>query len=556
MEKTAIKTIIREEDESILRTLEEASERFARKPALLYLNRSFSYAELKELVDRFAAGLTALGVGKDDKVIIYLPNTPQFVIAFYALIKIGAVPVPISPIYTPSEVGYMSRDCSAKAIICMDTNFGYVKEVQAQGTLKTIIYTNLIELLPLWKKALGFGLHIVPRGKTEKGKDIYPFAELLKYPPLTQKMAISTRKDICRVLYTGGTTGYPKGLPSCHSLLYYGAMEMSAVVEDTEITKGNSKIVMTLPLYHALAQAVLTGVIFTFGNTAIVMPQPQVDAILECIQRNKADMFLGVPALYRMILENERLDQYDLSSLKYCWSGGDILPDEIFNRWEKRFGLPLHQLYGSTEGELHAATSLDRRPTLRSVGLPASSAGKKFKLVNPETLQPVPDGTAGELLVSSPYFLNRYLNKSEETAACFIDVDGAIYYRTKDILMMKEGELFFVDRDADVIKHKGYRVSASEIEAALQDHPTVVAACAVGVPDPKVGERIKAFVVLKEDARGASPRDLIKWCGERLAPYKVPQYIEFRDMLPKSKVGKLLRREIRDEERKKVAQKE
>ncbi|EFK09253.1 AMP-binding enzyme [delta proteobacterium NaphS2] len=539
-------------NESVAKVLENACKSFPERLAMIYLGKSFSYAKLGELIDRFAAGLNSLGVDKGDKVIVYLPNTPQFVIAFYAIMVIGAVPVPISPIYTPNEVGYMSKDCEARAIVCLKTNFGYVKEISHQMPLKGIIYTDLVEMIPWWKKAIGFAFDKVPRGRIRKDENVYSFSDLLKYPASSKTVNADTWKDICRVLYTGGTTGLPKGAPSCHAHLYYGAMEVAECARGTAIAEGKSTIVLTLPLFHALCQAVFSGFVLALGNTAVIMPQPQVDAILECIQRNKADLFLGVPALYRMILDSDRLDQYDLSSLKYCWSGGDILPDEVFNRWNERFGIPLHQLYGSTEGELQCATPLSKRPKLRSVGVFSKAGKKNYKLVDPDTLQAVAEGSTGELLVSAPYFLNCYLNKPEETAASFVNLDGEVYYRTKDMLMMKEGELYFVDRSADVIKHKGYRVSASEIEAVLQDHPTVVAACAVGVPDPKIGERIKAFVVLKEDARGVSARDLTKWCRESLAPYKVPQYIEFRDMLPRSKVGKLLRRDMRDEERRKM----
>jgi long-chain acyl-CoA synthetase len=540
------------EEKSVLTMLESSCERFPKRTALIYIGEAFTYAKLKEFIDRFATGLKELGVKRQDAVIIYLPNTPQFVIAFYAIIEVGAVPVPISPIYTPVEVRYMSQDCEAETVICQDTNFGYVKEVMAQSSLRRLIYTNLVDMLPWWKRAIGFGFDKVPRGKTEKGKDVYHFTDLLKQPPELLKTGIKPEEDICRILYTGGTTGLPKGVASSHAHLYYGALDMIEVCRGTEIMEGGSRIILTLPLFHALAQAVFSGFILALGNTAILMLRPRVDAILECTQRYKADLFLGVPALYRLILENERVDQYDLSSLKYCWSGGDVLPVEVFNRWEKNFGVPLHQLYGSTEAELHAATCLLRKPTPKSVGVCATAGGKKYKIVDPETLEPVPEGTPGELLVSAPFFLNYYLNKPEETAESFVGLEGDTYYRTKDMLMMKDGELFFVDRSADVIKYKGYRVSASEIEAALQDHPNVIGACVVGVPDPRVGERIKAFVVLKEDTRGVSASDLNRWCRERLAPYKVPQYVEFRDMLPKSKVGKLLRREMRDEERRKM----
>jgi long-chain acyl-CoA synthetase len=193
---------------------------------------------------------------------------------------------------------------------------------------------------------------------------------------------------------------------------------------------------------------------------------------------------------------------------------------------------------------------MDKQPSATNLGKPFPS--REVRVVDPDTLEPMPIGETGELLVSSPLILP-YLNKPEETAHSFVKLDGRNWYRMGDFVQMDgEGELHYIERSADIIKYKGYRVSASEIEAVLQDHPAVIGACAVGVPDPRVGERIKAMVVLKEDARGVGATDLIKWCRDRLAPYKVPKYIEFRDMLPKSKVGKLLRREIRDEERRKA----
>jgi long-chain acyl-CoA synthetase len=187
-----------------------------------------------------------------------------------------------------------------------------------------------------------------------------------------------------------------------------------------------------------------------------------------------------------------------------------------------------------------------------SIGLPLKS--RRCKVVDPDTLEPVVTGETGELLVTSDYTVNYYWNKPEETRRSYVEIDGDIYYRMGDYVRQDEkGEIYYIERSADIIKYKAYRVSASEIEAVLQDHPTVIGACVVGVPDARVGERIKAMVVLKEDARGVDSSELLKWCRERLAPYKIPQYIEFRDMLPKSKVGKLLRREIREEERRKIS---
>ncbi len=281
------------------------------------------------------------------------------------------------------------------------------------------------------------------------------------------------------------------------------------------------------------------------------MPLPQIDAILMGIERYKVRFLLGVPALYRMILENDRLDRYRAGSLRYCFCGGDVLPIEVFNRWKQVFGIPIYQVYGSTEAGHVTYSRLDREPEPMSVGVPLKT--RKCKIVDPDTLKPVPPGETGELMVTSEYTLKDYWKKPEETARSYAEIEGRVYYRMGDYVWQDEkGEIYYVERSADIIKYKGYRISASEIEAVLQDHPTVIGACAVGVPDSRVGERIKAMVVLKEDARGVDAPELMKWCRKRLAPYKIPQYIEFRDMLPKSKVGKLLRREIREEERRRV----
>jgi long-chain acyl-CoA synthetase len=277
------------------------------------------------------------------------------------------------------------------------------------------------------------------------------------------------------------------------------------------------------------------------------MPMPQIDAILESVQRYGVRWLLGVPSLYRMILDNNRLDRYNASSLAYCFCGGDVLPVEIFNRWQERFGIPIYQVYGSTEVGHVCYSRIDKSPKPGTIGLPLGS--RECIIVDPATLEPVPAGESGELLVSSPYTVKGYWNKPEETERTCVAIGGKTYCRMGDYVSRDEdGELYYVERSADIIKHKGYRVSASEVEAILQDHPTVIAACVVGVPDERAGERIKAIVVLKEDARGVGGAELIKWCRDHLAGYKVPGYIEFRDMLPKSKVGKLLRREVRDEE--------
>lgn len=539
-------------DELLITGFERACEKYADKTAIIYLGEKFSYLKIKELIDRFATALHELGVRKDDKVMLYIPNCPQFLIAYLGAQRIGAIPVPVSPIYTPHEMRYLINDSEAETVLCLDTNFRYIQEVFPDTCLKRAIVTTYVDLLPLYKRAVGFLFDKVPDGVIEKGPDIHSFKRLIhKYPPKPPRVDLNPGEQLCYILYTGGTTGFPKGCILTHTGMVSFVNDITSVGEGF-IADGEEVFIMVNPLFHQMAQGVILGMVLTKGNTAVLMPIPQVDPILYAIQKYKGTLFLGAPTLYRMILENDRLDLFDLSSLKYCWSGGDVLPLEVYNRWRDKFNVPIYQVYGSTEVGFTAMSPLDREPVTGSVGLPLPS--RQIRIVDTDTLETVPTGTSGELLVTSEYISKSYWKKPEETAKSYVEIDGKTWYRMKDFVRMDDdGQLYYVDRSADIIKYKGYRVSCSEIEAVLQDHTAVIGACVVGVPDSRVGERIKSIVVLKEDVRGVSGSELTKWCRDRLAPYKVPQYIEFRDMLPKSKVGKLLRREVRDEERRRIA---
>ena len=537
--------------EPVFARFEAIVKRYPGKTAVVYLGEKFSYRRLKDLADRFAAGLAEMGVKPGDKVILYISNCIQWVVAFLGIQKAGAVVVPVSPIYTSHEIEYMVRDAGAETIICHDTNFGYVKEVLGNTNLKRAIVTNLADLLPVWKRIIGTLFDKIPGGKIERDSKVVPFKDLLKSPPNPPTVTIDPWNDLSYILYTGGTTGFPKGVPGNHiGMTSYIQDIMEDVVGGT-IQEGQDTYIAVNPLFHIMALGFFMAVGLNQGNTTILMPVPQVDAILEAIHRYRVRWLLGVPTLYRMILENDRLEWYDLGSLKYCYCGGDVLPLEVYNRWKENFGVSIYQVYGSTEAGHITYSPLNRETDPQSIGLPLKS--RECLVVDPETLEPVQDGEVGELIVTSEFTIKQYWNKPDETARAYMNRDEKVYYRMGDFVRRTpEGELVYVERLADIIKHKGYRVSASEIEAVLQDHPTVIGACVVGIPDLKVGERIKAIVVMKSDAKGVGGIELIKWCRERLAAYKIPQYIEFRDMLPKSKVGKLLRREIRDEEKRRL----
>jgi long-chain acyl-CoA synthetase len=540
------------EPELVFTQFERMSEKYPDRPAIIYLGEKFTFTRLRNLIDRFGTALRHLGVRKGDKVVLYIANSAQWVISFFAIQKIGAVVVPVAPIYTSFEIEYMINDSGAETIICLDTNFGYVQDVFSKTSLKRAIVTNLVDILPLWKRTVGFLFDKIPNGIVKKGENVHFFKDLIKQSPEKLDVEIDPWKDLSYILYTGGTTGFPKGVPGNHMGMTSYVRDVMKDVAGGYIEEGKDTYIAINPLFHIMALGLFVAIGLNYGNTTIIMPVPQVDAILRAIEKYRVRWMLGVPALYRMILENDRLNQYDLSSLKYCYCGGDVLPIEVFKRWKEHLDVSIYQVYGSTEAGHVTYSRLDREPELTSIGLPLKT--RQCKVVDPDTLEPVPVGETGELVVTSDYTLKHYWNKPEETSRSYVDIDGKVYYRMGDYVRQNEkGDIYYVERSADVIKHKAYRVSASEIEAVLQDHPTVIGACVIGVPDPKVGERIKAMVVLKEDARGVDASELIRWCRERLAPYKIPQYIEFRDMLPKSKVGKLLRREIRAEERRKIS---
>ncbi|MBI5568633.1 MAG: AMP-binding protein [Desulfomonile tiedjei] len=521
------------------------------KTAVSFLGTMYSYRDLLELVERFGASLANLGLGQGDRIMMYIPNSIQFVVTWLGIQSIGAVAVPISPIYTSRDLQYIADDTGAKAIVCADRNFGYVKQVMGKTPLDRVIVTNLADLLPWWKRAFGLIADKVPVGKVENAPFVVPLRRMISQGGSKPPAPATAPDDIAEILYTGGTTKHPKGVPLTHGLFLVSALEQLAVRNplfpmDEDVILGGA------PLFHILGQTCSLSTVVLGGGTLILQPRINLDAVFDSVQRLSAKTLIGVPAFYRMILEHDRVDQYDLSSLRYCFSAGDVLPVEVAKRWKDRFGLDIYQGYGATEtcGGI-AMSPTDRPNPPLSMGMKVPS--KEIMIVGPSSTEPVQPGDPGELLVSSDRMVRAYLNKPEETAEGFVEIDGRLWYRTADIVRQDEnGFLYFVDRTVDTIKHKGYRVSASEIEAVLQEHPAVIESCVVGVPDPKVGQRIKAFVVLKKDVKGITGYELIRWCRGKLVAYKMPQYIEFRDMLPKSKVGKLLRREIRSEEKKRL----
>ena len=549
----ALKKII-EEERTILTAFEQSAEKYPDKSALIFLGTTFTYARLLELTYRFAAAARDLGVRAEDRVLMYLPNSPQWLVVYMGLQKIGAVPVPVSPIYPPYELTYLLNHSGAKMIVCADTNFGYVKEVLPKTGVEKIIVTRVADLLPIGKRVFGKIFDKLSEGSVSRQDNVFFFNRLTrKYPPAPPRVEIDSKNQLAHILYTGGTTGFPKGVPHGHLELLSGIIGIREVYRSA-IRATEHTLIMPLPLFHMFTQDMIFALGLHLGNTVVIAPKPNTDAVLAAIQNHQGSLLAGVPSLYRLILDNDRLDFYDLKSLRYCWSAGDTLPAEVASRWQEKVGCPIYQVYGSTEAVCISVSAPAKTTAARGVGrlIPTRLA----RVVDPESLKPIAPEEGGELLVSSDYsyLMGGYLDNPAETKGTYLELEGRTWCRTGDYVRMSaDGEIEFIDRRADLIKHKGYRVSAARVESVLQDHPAVVAACVVGAPDVIAGEQVKAFVILKADVRGVTAYDLIKHCRERLLPYEVPDYIEFRDMLPKSKVGKLLRREMRDEEQRKVA---
>ncbi len=537
---------------SIYSVFAETAQRRRDHTAVVYLGSRYSYSRLKEMAEAFASSLAVIGVTPGARVMLYIPNGIQWVAAWLGIQRLGAIAVPITPIYTPHDIIYIANDSGAETIICADTNFGYVMNALPETGLRQVIFSNMADLLPLWKRAFGYLSDVVPRGRTVCNGNTHSLGSLISAGRRKPLPELNERKgsDTAQILNTGGTTRFPKGVPISHILFLVSAdeqirMSSPLIAPHENVVLGNA------PLFHIMGQTCGLATLFT-GGTLIVQPSVNLDAAFDAIERFEVRSMIGVPALYRMILDHPRLDHYDLSSLQYCFCGGDALPVEIGRRWQAKFGRSIRQGYGATEtcGGVSMCPADVENPA-KSVGKVLAS--KEVKLVDPLSLKEVATGETGELLVRSAHMVKAYLNKPKETRDSFVQIDGNTWYRTSDIMTMdSDGHLYFVDRTVDTIKHKGYRISASEVESVLQEHPAVMSTCVVGVPDKKVGERIKAYVVLKEDIKGITGYDLIKWCRTTLASYKVPDHIEFRDMLPRSKVGKLLRREIRDQERRRM----
>jgi long-chain acyl-CoA synthetase len=537
--------------QSVPEIFDEVTEKYGNKTALIFYGRKISYRLLRELVDRFATALAGLGVTRGDTVALYLLNCPQYVIAYFAALKVGAKVTPISPVYTSKEVKHQLEDSEAETIICQDIMYDNVEKTGL--TLKNVILTGIAEYLPALKRLLGKSalgkvyreMHVpTPTFMEEAG--LLQFQTLIKdYPPQPPHVQLDPERDIAVLPYTGGTTGLPKAAMLTHYNM--SALRTQVIAFWPLFEEGGEVVIAFLPFFHIYGQVVVMLNSLAQGHTMVLFTTPDVDDILSAIERYQASGFFGVPTLFEYLKEYEKTERVNWKRLKMIICGADTLHESTITEWERRTGAKIMEGYGMTETTAVSHSSPFHRPKAGSFGVPIPNV--KAGIVKHEGTEFLPPGEIGELILSGPNIMTGYWKREEETREAIIDMDGEKWLRTGDIVSMdEEGYFHFFDRKRDLIKYKGYSVFARHVEEVLYQHPQIKAAGVVGVPDPKVGQLIKAYVVLQSEARGKiSEEEIMEYCKENLAHYKVPKIVEFRGELPKTDVGKVSRRELREE---------
>jgi len=537
----------------LTRLLDDAAASFPAQVALAFLGTKLTYKQLKEDVDRFATALSGLGVSKGDRVAIVLPNCPQNVITFFAALRLGAVVVEHNPLYTESELRHQLADCGAKVVVCLDRVYETLAKVKPDTAIRSVVVTSIADYLPTGKRLqLRLPLAKARKARAEisadlpKGAPVQHFTSLLKGAGLPARQApIDPETDLALLQYTGGTTGLSKGAMLTHANLvsnaYMNRLWDTGAVAGKEVTLG------VLPLFHAYGLTVAMTSTVLLGGTLVLLPRFDLDQVFAAIDEWKPTTFPGVPPIYKAISDSPKVKSHDLRSIRICVSGAMKLPQEIQDQFEKISGARLVEGYGLTETSpsTHCnPVSGTRKPG--SIGLPLP--GTLCRIVDrDDASKEVPPGEPGELAIRGPQVFAGYWNREE--GGVFTD-DG--YLLTGDVAVMDDDGFFtIVDRKKELIIAGGFNIYPSEIEEVLFQLPGVADAVVIGVPDKYRGETVKAFIV-KQPGAELSEDDVKQHCTASLTAYKVPKIIEFRDSLPRTVVGKVLRRVLVEEERAKA----
>ena len=532
--------------------LYQSAQRYPSQVATMFLGSRLTYRQLKAQVDHLAGQLHAMGVRKGDRVAIMLPNCPQTVIAYYATLSLGAVTVLTSPLYVERELEHQWAESGVETVFVLDLLWPRMEGLRRKLPLKRVIVTGVQDYLPFPKNVL-FPFRARSQGKWAKvpaGNGVFQFKRLVRRGPAPPPADLSP-DDLACLQYTGGTTGLPKGAMLTHRNLVASVSQIRAFLlqghEDAQ-----DRAIAILPLFHVYGMNGVMNLGVHLAATLILLPRLDIKSLVDVIGTQRPTFFLGVPALYVAVNSYPGIDQMDLTSIKMCFSGGAPLPVDVIESFEARTGARIAEAYGMTEAS--SVTHVNPRRGVRkfgSVGIPI--VGTDSKIVDLETgARELSTGEAGELLVSGPQVMAGYWNQSDETEQVL--KDGWLY--TGDIATIDEdGYFYIVDRKKDMILTAGFNVYPREVEEVLYQHPKVLEAAVIGLPDKVRGEKVTAYVVLKDDET-ATPQEIRTFCRERLAHYKEPRAVHFRDELPKSMAGKVLRRALQEEELARMEEKE
>ncbi|RJP26680.1 MAG: long-chain fatty acid--CoA ligase [Actinobacteria bacterium] len=546
-------------DISLGQMLEKTAAKYPSNTAVIFINNRITYAKLDEMANRFAGVLKKLGVQKGDRVALQLPNTPQLVFAYYGTVKLGAVAVMFNPLYSPREIEHQLRDSGAKVMIILDLMWPMVKTALENAKPDHLIVTHVRDYLkfplnllePIKAKKEGTRVEVDMDAASYGLKGMYELKELMAQAS-AQKPAveIDPAEDLAVFQYTGGTTGVSKGAMLTHRNLVSNVHQCLAWFPDVKL--GREIILCTLPFFHSYGMTVDMNFGVLSGATLVLIPNPRdLHMVIKAIDKHRPTLFPGVPAMYIALINNPdvKSGKMDVTSIRACLSGAAPLPVEVQQEFEKLTGGKLVEGYGLSESSpVTHANPLEGIRKAGSIGMPVPNTEVKVVDVEDRTKE-LPLGEIGELAVKGPQVMKGYWNMPEETENV-MDADGWLY--TGDIARADEtGFFYIVDRKKDMIIASGYNIYPRDVEEVIFEHPKVEDVAVAGVPDPKRGETVKAYVVLRE-GETATEEDIIAFCRDKMSKYKVPTAVEFRAELPKTMVGKVLRRVLVEEEKKKL----
>jgi long-chain acyl-CoA synthetase len=530
--------------------LAAAVERYADLPAIAYFGGTLTYRDLDQLSAQFANRLLQFGLRKGDRVLVILPNIPQFLIAHFGILRAGGINAAISPLLVEREIEQLARDAGAKIVLVLDSFYSKVAALLARGVVERIIVATPDEYLPVYQRLF---YPLKAEGKKPEIHDdprrrLYRFRRLLRGAPSDPPRVSLSPNDVATFQYTGGTTGLPKAAMLTHRNLIANAMQIQGWVPS--LRAGEEVLLSIMPFFHAYGTTLCLHLAILMGAKQVILPRFNVQEVLAAIRTHRPTVFPGVPMMYVAICSAVREDPAKaegLSSIRYCVSGASSLPVEVREEFERLTGAHLAEGYGLSEAApVTHINPLDGRTRSGKIGLPIADV--EICLADPTTGEPFPDGGAvgvpGELLIRGPQIMQGYWQRPEESAEVLRDG----WLHTGDIATMDEDGFFaIVDRKKDVIITGGENIYPREIEEVLYGHPKVQEAVVLGVAHEVAGQAVKAYIVPR-DGETLTRREILTYCGEHLAKYKVPRQIEFRESLPKTLTGKVLRRVLLEEE--------